>query len=83
MSGPSTYLADPDDPEGEPRSFAFDYSYWSFDGSRKEDNGYYGADMTHPNGKKFTGQVDRQSSVAVGVFVCVMKGGIIEYGEVS
>ena len=57
MTGPATYLTDPDDPDGEPRSFSFDYSYWSYDGSRKEENGYFGADDSHPNGGQFVGQV--------------------------
>ena len=57
MSGPTTYLDDPDEPEEEPRSFAFDFSYWSFDGSLKEENGYYGPDKSHPNGAQFVGQV--------------------------
>ena len=56
MKGPETTLTDPEGND-EPRKFAFDYSYWSFDGSKALDNGYYGPDPGHPNGKKFCDQV--------------------------
>lgn len=61
MKGPETVLTDPEGND-EPRKFAFDFSYWSFDGSKKLDNGYYGADTSHPNGKIFCDQVGDQTS---------------------
>ena len=39
------------------KSFTFDYSYWSHDGSKEEKDGYSAPDPSHPNGKKFCDQV--------------------------
>lgn len=44
MNGPTTILKEPDNPNAEPRKFAFDYSYWSFDGSRERPDGYFEPD---------------------------------------
>lgn len=60
MNGPETVLTDPEGAE-EPRKFAFDYSYWSYDGSKEMPDGYYGPDTSHPNGKKFADQVSKVS----------------------
>lgn len=38
MSGDQTILTNPDD--DQPRPFAFDYSYWSHDGFKTDENGY-------------------------------------------
>ena len=38
---------------GEEKKFAFDYSYWSFDGFKEEADGYCAPDPKHKNGKKF------------------------------
>lgn len=40
MQGNSTYIADPANPDQEPRKFAFDYSYWSHDAFKERDDGY-------------------------------------------
>ena len=40
MDGSSTYITDPADMGAEPRKFAFDYSYWSHDSFKEEENGY-------------------------------------------
>ena len=56
MNGAETKLTDPEG-EDDPRKFAFDFSYWSFDGSKADEKGYYGPDTSHPNGKKFCDQV--------------------------
>lgn len=37
----------------ESRKFIFDYSFWFYDGSKEESNGYYGFDFFYLNGKKF------------------------------
>ena len=55
MIGPTTIITNPED--GDEKKFAFDYSYWSFDGSKEQPNGYFAADPSHPNGKKFCDQV--------------------------
>ncbi|KAK2174001.1 hypothetical protein NP493_836g01049 [Ridgeia piscesae] len=84
MSGPTTYLDDPDEPEEEPRSFAFDFSYWSFDGSLKEENGYYGPDKSHPNGGQFVGQQQVYNDLGVGVLKNAWEGyntTLFAYGQ--
>ncbi|XP_037069265.1 kinesin-like protein KIF28P isoform X2 [Pollicipes pollicipes] len=50
----TTFIRDPA-PGGETKSFTFDYSYWSFDGS-KDVNGYFQPDTSHKNGSKFADQ---------------------------
>lgn len=44
MKGSTTSLKEPDNPNGEPRKFTFDYSYWSFDGSKERADGYFEPD---------------------------------------
>jgi hypothetical protein len=55
MQGATTSITDPSD--NDKKKFTFDYSYWSHDGCKEESNGYYGADSSHPNGRKFADQV--------------------------
>ena len=55
MRGKTTTITDPAD--NETKSFTFDYSYWSFDGSKEDKDGYCGPDKSHPNGSKFADQV--------------------------
>ena len=57
MNGNSTTITDPEN--NEPRSFTFDYSYWSFDGSKEEADGYVAPDKSHKNGAKFADQVGK------------------------
>lgn len=40
MKGESTYLANPEESEEEPKKFTFDYSYWSHDGFEEREDGY-------------------------------------------
>jgi len=40
LKGSQTTISDPNAPEKQPRKFAFDYSYWSHDGYKEEENGY-------------------------------------------
>ena len=56
MNGNSTTITDPEN--NEPRSFTFDYSYWSFDGSKEDKSGYTAPDPGHKHGKKFCDQVN-------------------------
>ena len=55
MNGPTTIITNPEDKDQ--KKFAFDFSYWSHDGSKDDGTGYYGPDPKHPNGKKFADQV--------------------------
>lgn len=41
---------------GKEHMFAFDYSYWSFDGYKEEADGFLSQDSTHPNGSKYCDQ---------------------------
>ena len=56
MNGNLTTITDPEN--NEPRSFTFDYSYWSFDGSKEDKSGYTAPDPGHKHGKKFCDQVN-------------------------
>ena len=56
MNGQQTTITNPKD-ANEVKKFSFDHSYWSFDGSKEESNGYCAPDKSHPNGKKFADQV--------------------------
>merc|ERR1712142_385882 len=40
MEGQTTLISNPDFPTKEPRKFAFDYSYWSHDGFKVEEDGF-------------------------------------------
>ncbi|XP_033105762.1 kinesin-like protein KIF28P [Anneissia japonica] len=40
MQGTTTTIKNPADPNGEPRKFNFDHSYWSHDGFEEDANGY-------------------------------------------
>lgn len=48
MSGETTTITNPDDPE-DVKSFTYDHSYWSFDGYKEEPNGYFGKDSPNSN----------------------------------
>lgn len=61
MDGGQTCITDPSGTD-EPKKFSFDFSYWSHDGSKESPDGYYGADKSHPNGKKFCDQVSLHES---------------------
>ena len=56
MNGNSTTITNPDN-SNDTKKFAFDYSYWSFDGFKTEKDGYCSPDLSHKNGKKFCDQV--------------------------
>ena len=40
MKGPSTIIKNPEDPNMEPKKFAFDFSYWSHDSFVDRGDGY-------------------------------------------
>ncbi|CAH1773103.1 unnamed protein product [Owenia fusiformis] len=84
MKGPNSYIQDPENPNEEPRSFAFDYSYWSHDGCKDDGNGYYGKDTSHPNGKKFADQRTVYDDLGKGVLKNAWEGfnsTLFAYGQ--
>ena len=40
MIGKTTEIKDPQNMDGEPRKFTFDFSYWSHDGFEEKSDGY-------------------------------------------
>ena len=56
MHGPQTTITNPNDPN-EVKKFSFDYSYWSFDGSKEDKDGFSAPDPASRNGSKFACQV--------------------------
>ena len=56
MNGNTTTITNPENQET--KKFAFDYSYWSFDGFKEEADGYCAPDPKHKHGKKFCDQVN-------------------------
>ena len=56
MNGPNTVITNPEG-DGETKKFAFDYSYWSFDGFKEKKDGYCEPDKSHKHGSKFCDQV--------------------------
>ena len=55
MKGPTTTIFDPENPD-DVRDFTFDYSYWSHDGSKELEDGYFAPDGP---GSKYIGQVSK------------------------
>lgn len=83
MNGATTEITDPSGGD-EPRKFAFDYSFWSHDGSKEESNGYYGPDSSHPNGKKFADQKKVYNELGVAVLKNAWEGynsTLFAYGQ--
>ncbi|XP_064610663.1 kinesin-like protein KIF28 isoform X2 [Liolophura sinensis] len=83
MDGGQTCITDPSATE-EPKKFSFDYSYWSHDGSKEGPDGYYGADKSHPNGKKFCDQKTVFNDLGVGVLKNAWEGynsTLFAYGQ--
>ncbi|XP_050405632.1 kinesin-like protein KIF28P isoform X1 [Patella vulgata] len=82
MNGPTTIITDPSD--NDEKKFAFDYSYWSHDGSKEQADGYYGPDPSHPNGKKFCDQKRVFEDIGVGVLKNAWEGyntTLFAYGQ--
>ncbi|XP_013392684.1 kinesin-like protein KIF28P [Lingula anatina] len=84
MKGPTTYIKDPSAPSEEAKSFTFDYSYWSHDGSKLEGDGYIAPDPGHPNGKKFADQKTVFQDLGMGVLTNAWDGfnsTLFAYGQ--
>ncbi|ESO96408.1 hypothetical protein LOTGIDRAFT_115884, partial [Lottia gigantea] len=82
MKGPTTIITDPED--GEEKKFAFDFSYWSHDGSKEMPGGFYGQDPSHPNGRKFCDQKRVFDDIGVGILKNAWNGyntTLFAYGQ--
>uniref|UniRef100_A0A914W862 Kinesin-like protein 6 n=1 Tax=Plectus sambesii TaxID=2011161 RepID=A0A914W862_9BILA len=56
MSAGQTVIRNPAEPAEDGKKFAFDYSYWSFDGGKQRSDGFWEPDLAQPNGKKYCDQ---------------------------
>ena len=61
MKGESTYLANPEESEEEPKKFTFDYSYWSHDGFEEREDGYLA-----PSKPNYADQVPHEDDFFLG-----------------
>ena len=64
MNGQSTVIKHPNDPK-DAKKFAFDHSYWSFDGFKEEKDGYSAPDPSQPNGHELESYVTVSSLVGL------------------
>lgn len=55
MQGTQTVIKSLSD-ANKSHTFAFDYSYWSYDGCKADSNGYWTPDPSHANSKKYCDQ---------------------------
>lgn len=84
MQGPQTILkGNPETMPKEPaeRNFKFDYSYWSFDGFKEEDNGYLAPDG---KGSKYADQLKLYNELGSVILDNAFKGyncGLFAYGQ--
>ena len=80
MSGKTTKLINPEDPNEEPRSFTFDYSYWSHDGFQEDDTGYLAPVATNYADQVISYSASTRQTldchnILYGNTVCVFGGG--------
>ncbi|XP_070175288.1 kinesin-like protein KIF28P isoform X2 [Littorina saxatilis] len=83
MNGATTSITDPND-ASDVKKFAFDYSYWSHDGSKADANGYYCADSSHPNARKFCDQKKVYDDLGKGILDNAWEGynsTLFAYGQ--
>ncbi|KAK3697535.1 hypothetical protein QZH41_019774, partial [Actinostola sp. cb2023] len=60
MHGATTKIIDPEAPDDEPKSFTFDYSYWSHDSFEEDDTGYLcGTQANYADQRKVYNDVGR------------------------
>ncbi|XP_011451723.3 kinesin-like protein KIF28P, partial [Magallana gigas] len=79
MKGNSTYIKNPEDLKAEPRSFAFDYSYWSHDEFKESSSGYL-----EPTGSRYADQRTVFDDLGRGVLDNAWKGyncSLFAYGQ--
>ncbi|XP_036362558.1 kinesin-like protein KIF28P isoform X1 [Octopus sinensis] len=66
MNGSETRITDPKNAESV-HKFNFDYSYWSHDGFKEEENGYFSPDPSHPNCNKYADQKKIFDDLGLGI----------------
>ncbi|KAK7487439.1 hypothetical protein BaRGS_00021280, partial [Batillaria attramentaria] len=82
MNGATTVITDPSD--NSEKKFTFDYSYWSHDGCKTDANGYYAADTSHANGRKFADQKRVYDDLGKGILENAWNGynsTLFAYGQ--
>ncbi|PVD36027.1 hypothetical protein C0Q70_02997 [Pomacea canaliculata] len=83
MTGSTTSITDPNNPS-DVRKFTFDYSYWSHDGCKADGSGYFAADSSHPNGKKYSDQKRVYNDLGAGILTNAWNGynsTLFAYGQ--
>jgi hypothetical protein len=66
MNGNSTEIKNPEDPNSEPKRFAFDHSYWSHSEYNERSDGYLEA-----SGSKYADQVLYIISLCIFMFLSI------------
>ena len=64
--------------------FAFDHSYWSFDGGRERKDGYWEPDPSHANAKKYCDQTTVFNDLGQGILKNAFEGynsTLFAYGQ--
>ncbi|EDO35613.1 predicted protein [Nematostella vectensis] len=74
-----TQIRDPENPNAPPKEFTFDFSYWSHDGFREDENGYL-----HPEDPKYADQRKVFDDLGAGVLRNAFEGfncSLFAYGQ--
>ncbi|TRY68620.1 hypothetical protein TCAL_12159 [Tigriopus californicus] len=82
MNGNTTVITNPETKED--KKFAFDYSYWSFDGCKDRKDGYTESDKKSKNGDKFCDQNKVFNEIGRGILENAWKGlnsSLFAYGQ--
>lgn len=80
MEGQTTTIFDPEQPD-DVRKFTFDYSYWSHDGSKELEDGYFAPEGP---GSRYIGQKELFADVGVGILANAWNGyntSLFAYGQ--
>jgi hypothetical protein len=80
MDGTQTIMTDPKKPDDKPKVFAFDYSYWSFDGGKENADGY----CEPMNGSKYCDQNRMYNDLGAGMLANAWEGynsTLFAYGQ--
>ncbi|XP_072169328.1 kinesin-like protein KIF28P [Diadema setosum] len=80
MNGATTKIQNPEAPKDEPKSFTFDYSYWSHDGFTEDDKGILSAQP----GSNYASQQNVFDDLGQGVLDNAFKGfncSLFAYGQ--
>jgi hypothetical protein len=84
MDGNVTQVHDPNNPFADPKPFTYDYSYWSFDGYKENDDGYFAPDLEQKNGNKYADQKNVFNDLGAGLLKNALEGynaTIFAYGQ--